>query len=59
MTKEKNYKINEEEVIKAFLIFRNFSLDEQAFAVAFVNGMKFQRKLDNTDNVLVSENSRS
>ncbi len=67
MTKEKNYKINEEEVIKmlkerkedkqineeeairVFLMFRSFPTDKQAFAIAFINGMEFQKKLDGTE----------
>ncbi len=49
--KEKKHKINEEEVIKAFLVFRNFPIEKQAFAIAFMNGMEFQRKLDNRKEV--------
>ncbi len=49
MVKEKKHKINEEEVIKAFLVFRNFPIEKQAFAIAFVNGMEFQRRLDSTE----------
>ena len=51
MIKEKKHKVNEEEVIKAFLVFRNFPLEKQAFAIAFINGMEFQRKLDSTENI--------
>ncbi len=51
MIKEKKHKINEEEVVKAFLVFRNYSPDKQAFAIAFINGMEFQRKLDSTKNI--------
>ena len=50
MVEEKKYKINEEEVVKAFLVFRNYSPDKQAFAIAFMNGMEFQRRLDSTEN---------
>ena len=45
---KQDYSINEEEVIKAFLIFHGFSPDKQAFAIAFINGMEFQRRLDET-----------
>lgn len=50
MVKEKNYKINEEEAVRTFLTFRSFSSDKQAFAIAFMNGMEFQRRLDSTEN---------
>lgn len=46
MVKEKNCKINEEEAVRAFLMFRSFPSDKQAFAIAFMNGMEFQRSLD-------------
>ena len=55
MVEEKKYKINEEEVVKAFLVFRNYSPDKQAFAIAFINGMEFQRKLDSTGNLLLNK----
>lgn len=51
MIKEKDNKINEKEVIRAFLTFRSFSSDKQAFAIAFVNGMEFQRSLDKTNSI--------
>ncbi|MCI8747933.1 MAG: hypothetical protein HFH67_08725 [Lachnospiraceae bacterium] len=47
MIKEKKHKISEEEAVKAFLVFRNFPSEKQAFAIAFINGMEFQRELDN------------
>lgn len=46
MVKEKNCKINEEEAVRAFLMFRSFPSDKQAFAIAFMNGMEFQRSMD-------------
>ena len=44
--RKENNQINEEEVVRAFLMFRNFSADKQAFAIAFINGMEFQKQLD-------------
>lgn len=44
--RKENNQVNEEEVVKAFLMFRNFSADKQAFAIAFINGMEFQKQLD-------------
>ncbi len=58
MVEEKKYKINEEEVVKAFLVFRNYSPDKQAFAIAFINGMEFQRKLDSTGNLLLNKKDK-
>ncbi len=58
MLEEKKYKINEEEVVKAFLVFRNYSPDKQAFAIAFINGMEFQRKLDSTGNLLLNKKDK-
>lgn len=49
--RKENNKVNEEEVVKAFLMFRNFSADKQAFAIAFVNGMEFQQSLDKTNSI--------
>lgn len=40
-----NFQVNEEETIKAFLRFRNYSADKQAFAIAFLNGMEFQKSI--------------
>lgn len=58
MVEDKKYKINEEEVVKAFLVFRNYSPDKQAFAIAFINGMEFQRKLDSTGNLLLNKKDK-
>lgn len=57
MVKERkeDYKINEEEAVRAFLMFRSFPPDKQAFAVAFMNGMEFQRSMD----AEVPENKRN
>lgn len=44
--RKEDYKINEEEAVRAFLMFRSFPSDKQAFAIAFMNGMEFQRSLD-------------
>ncbi len=47
MNEEKDRQpINEDEVIRAFIKFRSFSPDKQNFAIAFINGMEFQRSLD-------------
>lgn len=50
MLKEKKDRqsINEDEVIRAFIKFRSFPPDKQNFAIAFINGMEFQRSLDET-----------
>lgn len=40
-----NYQVNEEETLKAFLRFRSYSEDKQAFAIAFLNGMEFQKNI--------------
>lgn len=52
MIEEKDCHINEEEVVKTFLMFRNFSPDKQAFAIAFMNGMEFQRSLDKANYII-------
>ena len=48
-TVKEEYKISEEEALRAFLTFRSFSSDKQAFAIAFINGMELQRKLDKAE----------
>ena len=37
--------INEEEAVRAFMRFRSFLTEKQAFAIAFMKGMDFQRSL--------------
>lgn len=58
MVEEKKHKINEEEAVRVFLAFRKFSSDKQAFAIAFINGMEFQRKLDSAENLLLSKKDK-
>lgn len=38
-------KIDEEEFVRAFLKFRSFSPEKQAYAIAFMNGMEFQKNM--------------
>lgn len=47
MIKEKNeeYRIDEEEIVRAFMKFRNYPAEEQAYAIAFINGMNFQKSV--------------
>lgn len=47
MFKEKKdmEKIDEEEFVRAFLKFRSFSPEKQAYAIAFMNGMEFQKNM--------------
>lgn len=58
MIKEKEHKINEEEAVRAFLAFKKYPPDKQAFAIAFINGMEFQRKLDSTGNLLLNKKDK-
>lgn len=47
MLKERNSTehINEEEVVKALSTVRGFSPEKQMFALAFINGMEFQKSI--------------
>lgn len=46
MNKEKiDLHIDEGEAVRAFLTFRSFPADKQVFALAFMNGMDFQKKI--------------
>ncbi len=48
-------RINEEEAVKAFVKFRSFSADKQACAIAFMNGMEFQKSISKVGNPLAKE----
>lgn len=52
---KKDYKIDEEEAVRAFLMFRSFPADKQALAIAFINGMEFQKSLDGTKRPVTSK----
>ena len=40
---------DEEETIRAFVKFRSLPEREQAFAIAFINGMSFQRSISKSE----------
>lgn len=43
--KKGNYQIDEENAVKAFLRFRSYPTDKQAIAIAFLDGMEFQKSI--------------
>ena len=45
MKDKKNQSTREKEAVTAFLKFRSFPADKQIFALAFMNGMEFQRNI--------------
>ncbi len=43
--KNEEYRIDEEEIVRAFIKFQSYTAEEQAYAIAFINGMNFQKSV--------------
>lgn len=51
MLKERNNTFNEEGFAKALLTFRSIPAEKQMFALAFVNGMEFQKSISGDEKI--------